>query len=208
MSIRGKLREVRIKLGFTQKDIAEKAGLAIITIQGYEANKFNPKLETLDKIAEALNVSVYCFLQQAEEQLPLTLEELESRVDPVWHPFGEALGYWCLCQQGRIMPPSGLGFIAKDRPDWLFYGCKPIEFNQIYEKQIECDVFNETENKGNRIRKIRKKRNLTQKQLGELCGIDEANIRKYELGKQNPRYETLEKIANALTVPISYFLKK
>ena len=43
------------------------------------------------------------------------------------------------------------------------------------------------------IRRIRKKRGLTQKQLGELCGIDEANIRKYENGKQNPKIETIEK---------------
>jgi len=48
------------------------------------------------------------------------------------------------------------------------------------------------------IRRIRKKRGLTQKQLGELCGIDEANIRKYESGKQNPKIETIEKIAGAL----------
>lgn len=53
---------------------------------------------------------------------------------------------------------------------------------------------------GENIRKIRKKSKLTQKQLGELCGINEANIRKYELGKANPKYETLKKIANALNV--------
>ena len=53
------------------------------------------------------------------------------------------------------------------------------------------------------IRRIRKKRGLTQKQLGELCGIDEANIRKYENGKQNPKIETLEKIAKVLQCSMS-----
>ena len=53
------------------------------------------------------------------------------------------------------------------------------------------------------IRKIRKEKNLTQKQLGDLCNpkIAEANIRKYELGKANPKVETLERIAAALGVP-------
>lgn len=51
---------------------------------------------------------------------------------------------------------------------------------------------------GENIRKIRKEKGFTQKQLGELCGIDEANIRKYELGKANPKIETIEKIAQAL----------
>lgn len=30
------------------------------------------------------------------------------------------------------------------------------------------------------IKRIRKKRGFTQKELGNLCGINEANIRKYE----------------------------
>lgn len=58
--------------------------------------------------------------------------------------------------------------------------------------------------KGERIKEIRKKRNLTQKQLGELSGIAESTIRSYELGRLNPKYETLEKIAKALKVPVSY----
>lgn len=53
-----------------------------------------------------------------------------------------------------------------------------------------------------RIRKYRKEKKWTQKQLGEACGIHEANIRKYELGTQNPKKETLEKIATALGVSL------
>lgn len=53
---------------------------------------------------------------------------------------------------------------------------------------------------GENIKKFRKERGLTQKQLGEKCGIDEANLRKYELDKQSPRIETLRKIAYALDV--------
>lgn len=51
---------------------------------------------------------------------------------------------------------------------------------------------------GERIRNLRKTRNLTQKQLGELSGIAEPTIRRYELGKLNPKYETIKKIAVAL----------
>lgn len=59
---------------------------------------------------------------------------------------------------------------------------------------------------GERIRTIRKQKGLTQKALGELCGIAEPNIRKYELGKQNPKYGTLFKIADALKVPYDYLI--
>lgn len=55
---------------------------------------------------------------------------------------------------------------------------------------------------GKKIKEIRMKKGMTQKKLGELCGIADANIRKYENGKQNPKIETLQKIANALDVDI------
>lgn len=59
---------------------------------------------------------------------------------------------------------------------------------------------------GERIRSIRKAQNLTQKQLGELAGIAEPTIRRYELGKLNPKYETIEKIAVALKVSTASLL--
>lgn len=59
---------------------------------------------------------------------------------------------------------------------------------------------------GENIRRIRKEKGLTQKKLGELCGIAEPNIRKYELGKANPKIETISKIADALEVHIQELL--
>lgn len=53
---------------------------------------------------------------------------------------------------------------------------------------------------GDQIRKYRKEKGFTQKELGERCGMDEANIRKYELGNANPKLETLHRIANALNI--------
>ena len=55
---------------------------------------------------------------------------------------------------------------------------------------------------GGLIRAARKAKNLTQKQLGELSGIAEPTIRRYELGKLNPKYETLQSIATALEIPV------
>lgn len=61
---------------------------------------------------------------------------------------------------------------------------------------------------GEKIRAARKAKQLTQKQLGELCDpvIAEPTIRRYELGKLNPKFETLSKIAKALQVPVTDFL--
>ena len=60
---------------------------------------------------------------------PLTLEELSERNAPVFLPIKDFPngGYWCLCENGYIIPPSGHGFMAKGRPNWVFYSQKPEE---------------------------------------------------------------------------------
>ena len=57
---------------------------------------------------------------------------------------------------------------------------------------------------GENIRRIRKEKGLTQKQLGDLCGIKDANIRKYEINPTiTPQLKTIEKIATALEVKVT-----
>ncbi len=53
---------------------------------------------------------------------------------------------------------------------------------------------------GDRIKKIRLEKGMTQQELAKRTGINDANIRKYESGRQNPKLETLERIAVALEV--------
>lgn len=53
---------------------------------------------------------------------------------------------------------------------------------------------------GERIKRARKLKGLTQKQLGELSETSEITVRQYELGKRQPRLEQLRRIASALDV--------
>lgn len=59
---------------------------------------------------------------------------------------------------------------------------------------------------GDMIRKYRTEKGLTQKKLGELCGIADSAIRRYEAGNANPKIETLQKIADALDIPVNRLL--
>lgn len=56
---------------------------------------------------------------------------------------------------------------------------------------------------GENIRNFRIKKNLTQKQLGELLGVSAQMIGQYETGVRNPRYPTIKRIASALDVLVS-----
>lgn len=53
---------------------------------------------------------------------------------------------------------------------------------------------------GENIRRIRKERGLTLRQLGDMLGTTEAYIRAYESGRRNPKPSSLERIAKALDV--------
>ena len=56
---------------------------------------------------------------------------------------------------------------------------------------------------GENIKRIRKARNMTQKELGEkLGGISQQQIGQWENGIKNPKIETIEKIAAVLDVNI------
>ena len=56
---------------------------------------------------------------------------------------------------------------------------------------------------GQTIRALRKKRGLTQKQLGDLCGLSGVAVCEYEQGKTMPKRQVIEKFAGALGVPVS-----
>lgn len=52
-----RIRERRKELRMTQKQLADKLGVKYQTVQAWELNSRNPKLETVEKLASALGVS-------------------------------------------------------------------------------------------------------------------------------------------------------
>ena len=59
---------------------------------------------------------------------------------------------------------------------------------------------------GEKIKKIRKVKGISQKKLAYDTELSEISIRKYESGDRKPKIEQLQKIADALGVHISEFL--
>lgn len=55
---------------------------------------------------------------------------------------------------------------------------------------------------GARIKELRKAKGLSQEELSEKVGIDSKHLSRIEVGKSYPSLDTLEKIANALSVEI------
>lgn len=52
------IKEFRTLAGLTQKELADKCGLAAVTIRQYENGSREPKIDTLEKIADILSTSI------------------------------------------------------------------------------------------------------------------------------------------------------
>lgn len=58
MTVGELLKKTRLDAGMTQKELAEKCGMADSAIRKYESGKVVPKIGTLQKLADALGVSL------------------------------------------------------------------------------------------------------------------------------------------------------
>ena len=77
-------------------------------------------------------------------------------------------------------------------------GKKGTEKREAFENELRLDLI------GHAIKEARKERNLTQEQLGELVGVQKAQISKLENSVKNARFETIMKVFDALGAKVSF----
>lgn len=56
MTVGEKIRDIRVEKGMTQKELGEALGVSVQTISAYESGRRRPKVETLSRFADALDV--------------------------------------------------------------------------------------------------------------------------------------------------------
>jgi transcriptional regulator with XRE-family HTH domain len=94
MFIGDRLREMRAEKKLSQGDIEKRTGLLRAYISRVENGHTVPAIETLEKLARALEVPLYQLFYEAEE--PLTLPNLPKRKssdDIVWGSTGKEARY-------------------------------------------------------------------------------------------------------------------
>lgn len=65
-----------------------------------------------------------------------------------------------------------------------------------------------TRNIGETIAELRTSKGLSQEALADLCGVHRTYISQLERGLKNPTLKVLQKISNALNVPLSKLISK
>ncbi len=59
---------------------------------------------------------------------------------------------------------------------------------------------------GEKLKELRKEKDLTQTKLAEMFYLDKSTVAKYETGEIRPSYEILIKFADYFGVTVDYFL--
>lgn len=77
-------------------------------------------------------------------------------------------------------------------------GERGTEKREQFESELRLDLL------GQAIKKARQERHLTQEQLGELVGVQKAQISKVENSVKNARLETLLKVFDALGAKVHF----
>jgi DNA-binding XRE family transcriptional regulator len=77
-------------------------------------------------------------------------------------------------------------------------GVRGTPKREAFENELRIDLL------GDAIKQVRLERHLTQQQLGELVGVQKAQISKIENSIKNIRFETILKVFNALGTKVSF----
>lgn len=59
---------------------------------------------------------------------------------------------------------------------------------------------------GDKLKELRKSKNLKQEDIGDFCGVGKATVSAWEVGKAQPSYDILVKLANYFDVTPNYLL--
>ena len=81
-------------------------------------------------------------------------------------------------------------------------GIRGSERREAFENELRIDLL------GQAIKQARQEQNLTQEQLGELVGVQKAQISKIENSVKNARFETILKVFEALGAKVNFNVEK
>src|SRR5690606_3106224 len=80
-------------------------------------------------------------------------------------------------------------------------GKQGTEKREAFENELRIDLL------GHAIKQARQERNLTQEQLGNLVGVQKAQISRIEYSVRNARFETILQVFDALGAKVIFIVE-
>lgn len=187
MAIGENIRKIRMSKGMTQKELGEKSGINPAQIRRYElgGKNSNPKLETLQKIATALEVSV----ADLDPRIFTDISSLEKKLDDLEK------------QRDNFIKSLSFDDFLKSGSAYENY---TSQINDLYQQLKELKKNAERpklyETTGEKIKKLRLKQGLTLMDMSAKTKIPTTLLYKIENNSRSVTIDTLVKISKYLNV--------
>jgi HTH-type transcriptional regulator/antitoxin HipB len=97
-----------------------------------------------------------------------------------------------------VSPSKGIKTFSHEEVLNKFIGKAGTPKRDAFEEELRLDILSYE------MKKARLERNLTQAQLGELVGVQKAQISKLEYGLTDARFDTILKVFKALNVKLTF----
>lgn len=176
------ITRMRYIKGLTQRKLAQISGISNTTISRIEKGETTkPDLPTLKVLAQHLGVDEFDMIQASgsiPHDKPLVVDNHST---PIYNSNAASERYYAPIQAWESTPAS------------------PASSSQAE------DV---SPLKGVRLITLRLKRNITQRELGEMLGIEKTTIMQYENQIAKPNLQMLQRIAETFHVSIDYLVGK
>lgn len=191
------IAKVRIKKGWTQQQLASAIGANCRLISVWENGVAMPSVRYLAKIAKALDVDIRQLIEESPQKKysnNITKYRKAKKMSQAQlaNEVGIAQGTISAYETGALLiPEETLERISK---------VLGVSVKKIGNPRESISITP--------IAEYRKKANLTQIELAEKCGLSLSTISNYEVARTKPSRARLQKIADALEVPIENLIEE
>lgn len=215
MNIGERIKQIRIKKHLKQSELAEKSGLSRVAIGNYERGDRNPNVETLNKIADALEVSLPILLWDDTKFIKDLLSYFQAAYHIKENYFPQNHQIINILVDEKILPEERLDVLLDDINNLSIDEIQKIFF---YVKKLDIDTFNKFINDkdlvkvqilGENIKNQRNNNNLSLNDLSLRCGLDIYYLERLENGFSDyPPNDMIREIAEVLDVTVTQLIKE
>lgn len=208
--VRQEVRNRRLRLGYTQKDLAKKIGIKYWLILQYEKGNRRISIERLYAIAEALSVNVkglVCgetlpnekryFEDEGEEILNLVKGYKDEELSEVFYLLTKFIRLSEERSRKAVKIEVARGLMKVGVSAHVISRTTNLSIGEYEENKIPVPY-----KVGQRIKEWRLIRGYTQKDLANKVGITNQGIYEYEQGRAAVSLKMLDEIAKVLSISI------
>lgn len=210
MNIGQRIKQLRLNKNLKQSELAEKSGLSRVAIGNYERGDRNPNIETLRKIADALNISLDVLLWDDTKFMKDLLSSFQSAYmnNKNYFPneyeiISKLIDNEILSEKKTDISPSDFNNLSSDDMQKILDYIKQLDIN-IYTKFLTDKDLSRIKIIGNNILKQRNKNNMSRDNLAVTCRLDSSYLEKLENGFSDyPPNDILRNISTTLGVNVT-----